>query len=58
MQNAQDIVTDLQVMMAHGPKKAAERGNARRKEWTRLPYGVPLCVGFLGYLWYRLFLSV
>lgn len=58
MQNAREIVTDLQVMMTHGPKKAAERANARRKDWTRLPYGVPLCVGFLGYLWYRLFLSV
>lgn len=58
MQNAREIVTDLQVMVTHGPKKAAERANARRKDWTRLPYGVPLCVGFLGYLWYRLFLSV
>jgi prepilin peptidase CpaA len=58
MQNAREIVTDLQVMVTHGPKKAAERANSRRKDWTRLPYGVPLCVGFLGYLWYRLFLSV
>lgn len=58
MQNAREIVTDLQIMMTHGPKKAAERANSRRKEWTRLPYGVPLCVGFLGYLWFRLFLSV
>lgn len=57
MQNAREIVTDLQVMMTHGPKKAAERANSRRKDWTRLPYGVPLCVGFLGYLWFRLFLS-
>lgn len=58
MQNAREIVTDLQVMMTHGPKKAAERANSRRKEWTRLPYGVPLCVGFLGYLYFRLFWSV
>lgn len=57
MQNAREIVTDLQVMVTHGPKKAAERANSRRKDWTRLPYGVPLCVGFLGYLWYRLFLT-
>lgn len=58
MQNAREIVTDLQIMVTHGPKKAAERANSRRKDWTRLPYGVPLCVGFLGYLWYRLFLAV
>jgi prepilin peptidase CpaA len=57
LHNAREIVTDLQVMVTHGPKKAAERANSRRKDWTRLPYGVPLCVGFLGYLWFRLFLS-
>ena len=34
----------------HGPEAAAKRANTRRKDWVRLPYGVPLCVGFLGYL--------
>src|SRR5438105_794072 len=29
----------------------AGRANARRPRWHRLPYGVPLCIGFLGYLW-------
>ena len=26
------------------------RANSRRSRWHRLPYGVPLCIGFLGYL--------
>src|SRR5262245_23943263 len=47
-----EIVTDLRVMVAHGPKAAAARANARRASWVRLPYGVPLCVGFVGYLAY------
>ena len=50
------ILGDLQMMMTDGPAKAAERANARRATWVRLPYGVPLCVGFIGYLWYKLFL--
>jgi prepilin peptidase CpaA len=50
--NFREIVTDLQVMVTVGPGAAAERANQRRKEWVRLPYGVPLCVGFLGYLWF------
>jgi prepilin peptidase CpaA len=53
VQNAKEILTDLQVMMTMGPKVAADRANARRKDWVRLPYGVPLCVGFLGYLAYH-----
>lgn len=27
-----------------------EKANSRRPRWHRLPYGVPLCIGFLGYL--------
>lgn len=50
--NFKEILTDLHVMMTLGPKAAAARANDRRKDWVRLPYGVPLCVGFLGYLWY------
>jgi prepilin peptidase CpaA len=56
LQNFRAIALDLQTLVAHGPEKAAERANARRKDWVRLPYGVPLCIGFLGYLWYRLVL--
>ncbi len=51
-----EIFTDLQILMSQGPAKAAERANARRPTWVRLPYGVPLCVGFLGWLWYSLVL--
>jgi prepilin peptidase CpaA len=58
LSNLKEIATDLQVMVTEGPGKAAERAHGRRPEWWRLPYGVPLCAGFLGYLWYRLFVDV
>lgn len=57
LQNTKDILVDLQVMMTMGPKRAAERANSRRKDWVRLPYGVPLCVGLLGFLGYKFFLA-
>lgn len=50
VQNFRAIAGDLQALMTEGPAKCAERANSRRKDWTRLPYGVPLCVGFLGFL--------
>jgi prepilin peptidase CpaA len=56
-QNFREIVTDLQVLVTAGPGKASERANSRRKDWWRLPYGVPLCAGFLGTLWYYLFVG-
>lgn len=56
-QNFAAIIGDLQTMLTDGPAKAAERANQRRKNWVRLPYGVPLCAGFLGYLWYKLILA-
>ncbi len=56
--NFREILTDLQTLVTHGPEKAAARANSRRKEWVRLPYGVPLCVGFLAYLWFRLIYAV
>ena len=55
--NFKEILTDLHVMVTLGPKAAAARANERRKDWVRLPYGVPLCVGFLGYLWYLYYLN-
>ncbi len=55
--NFREILRDLQVMVTSGPGKAAERANARRASWWRLPYGVPLCVGFVGYLWYLFFVA-
>ena len=54
----QEIGTDLKVLVNEGPEKAAARANTRRKDWWRLPYGVPLCAGFLGYLWYTMFVAV
>lgn len=50
--NFKEILTDLRVMATMGPAAAAERANARRSSWDRLPYGIPLCIGFLGYLFY------
>jgi len=55
-ENFRAIMGDLQTLVTDGPTKAAARANTRRPSWVRLPYGVPLCVGFLGYLWYRLIL--
>jgi prepilin peptidase CpaA len=53
MQNVKDIVGDVfQSSIVTG--EAAERANKRRPRWHRLPYGVPLCIGFLAclFLWY------
>jgi len=47
-QHVREIVGDL--FKATGD--AAQKANARRPRWHRLPYGVPLCIGFLGYLLY------
>ena len=55
--NTLEIVTDLKVLATLGPAKAAERAQGRRPSWVRLPYGVPLCAGFLGYLGYLFFLA-
>jgi prepilin peptidase CpaA len=52
LSNMKEIFVDLKVMLTQGPKAAAQRANARRSSWVRLPYGVPLCVGFLGTLAY------
>ena len=52
LSNFKEILTDLRVMATMGPAAATERANARRSSWDRLPYGIPLCIGFLGYLWY------
>lgn len=51
-QNTKAIGTDLKVMATEGHEPGVQRANERRKEWIRLPYGVPLCAGFLIYLWY------
>ena len=51
------IMTDLQLFAYGRPAQAAQRAEARRKVWVKLPYGIPLCVGFLLYLWYMLVLK-
>jgi len=56
-ENFRAILVDLQTLVTDGPSTAAARANSRRASWVRLPYGVPLCIGFLGYLWYDLFLK-
>ena len=40
-----EIFVDLQVLLTQGAKRAAERANARRGSWVRLPYGVREEVG-------------
>ena len=53
LSNFREIAVDLKVLATVGPGAAAARSSSRRGGWDRLPYGIPLCVGFLGYLAYR-----
>jgi prepilin peptidase CpaA len=55
LSNFREIFVDLKVLATAGPDAAAARSQARRPGWDRLPYGVPLCIGFLGYLGYLYF---
>jgi prepilin peptidase CpaA len=50
MQNVREILGDLVTSSSIG--EVAAKANKRRSRWHRLPYGVPLCIGFLGYLLY------
>jgi prepilin peptidase CpaA len=50
VQNVREIVGDM--FTSTGIGDVATKANARRPRWHRLPYGVPLCIGFLGYLMY------
>lgn len=45
------IVTDLQLFAQGRNSQASQRAHERRRIWVKLPYGIPLCVGFLLYLW-------
>ena len=38
----------------HGPgqRQKLQKAARRRSRWHRLPYGIPLCIGFVGYLFY------
>jgi prepilin peptidase CpaA len=50
LQHVREIVGD--VFTAPGLGEVADRAHKRRSRWHRLPYGVPLCIGFVGYLVY------
>jgi prepilin peptidase CpaA len=50
VQNVRAIVGDLFTSSNLG--EVADKANKRRSRWHRLPYGVPLCIGFVGYLIY------
>ncbi len=45
------IARDVQLLASGQVGQAVERAEDRRKAWVRLPYGIPLCVGYLFYLW-------
>jgi prepilin peptidase CpaA len=51
-----EIATDLQLLASGQTIQASQRAQDRRRVWVKLPYGIPLCVGFLFYLWYVLVL--
>ncbi len=50
MFHVKEIVGDM--FDNQGIGDIADKANRRRPRWHRLPYGVPLCIGFLGYLMY------
>lgn len=52
-----EIMVDLQMFASGNPLQAAKRAENRRDRWVKLPYGIPLCVGFILYLWYMLILN-
>jgi prepilin peptidase CpaA len=52
LNNFKEIATDFRLLFSVGPKAAAQRAQQRRPTWHRLPYGIPLCIGFVGYLVY------
>ena len=49
-QHVREIIGDM--FKSSGIGEVADKANSRRPRWHRLPYGVPLCIGFLGYLAY------
>ncbi len=51
IEHTKEIFSDLTT--SSGVTDIAEKANQRRSRWHRLPYGVPLCIGFVGYLIYH-----
>ncbi len=52
-----EIGTDLKMIANRQSSEAVQRAQERRQIWVKLPYGIPLCVGFLLYLGYMLVLK-
>jgi prepilin peptidase CpaA len=52
LMNVRDILGDF--AKTSSVSEIHDRANKRRPRWHRLPYGVPLCIGFLGYLLFYL----
>jgi prepilin peptidase CpaA len=50
IQNVREILGDF--TQSSSVSEIHDKANKRRPRWHRLPYGVPLCIGFLGYLFY------
>jgi prepilin peptidase CpaA len=51
-----EIFNDLQLFGTGQVSAATKQAQERRSRWTKLPYGIPLCVGFIAYLLYMLVL--
>ena len=51
-----EIFNDLQLFGTGQVSAATKQAQERRGRWVKLPYGIPLCVGFLMFLLYRLVL--
>ena len=52
LRNVRGIAGDFLAVMSGRPGQAVARAQERRPRWHRLPYGVPLCIGFVSYLLY------
>jgi prepilin peptidase CpaA len=52
-----EILMDLQLFASGNTAQGSKRASERRDRWVKLPYGIPLCVGFLLFLWYALTLN-
>lgn len=52
-----EILMDLQLLASGKANEAVKRAEERRVRWVKIPYGIPLCVGFLLYLCYALYLA-
>ncbi len=52
-----EIGRDLTMFASGEAAEATKRAEERRKKWVKLPYGIPLCVGFLLFLGQKLILQ-